>query len=182
VDAPFGGPPGTGGGIVDGRTADALAGRMRFPGTSFVPALVTRDSHLILPDPLIAPVTVMGHVTGLHQLSHGRFPPVTDVFDVFVTGTGTVNLRVGGVIDCPSPYDDPNCKVLYNFANWSYSGTAVVVPEPATILLLATGLVCIGARLKVPRRSGMRRAKPVPSLRAGRAPLFLCGPDKKIRY
>jgi hypothetical protein len=142
--ARFESAPGSGnGGTVDGKTANALAGTMTFSGAAFIPIPV--------PDPFTAPVTLMGHVTGFQYAGPPTFTS-TEVFEVFVTGTGTVNLSVLAAGRCP-----PNCAVSFRTASWSFTGTAVVIPEPATILLLATGLVCIGALVRAPRRSGMRR-------------------------
>jgi hypothetical protein len=160
--------PGYGGGTVDGKTANAVVGTMSFSGAAFVPVPIAQF--------FTAPVTLMGGVRGL-QLTGGPQYTATDVFDVFVTGTGTITLQIQAVSGCPMPFTDPSCVAEYHSASWSYTGTAVVIPEPATILLLATGLACFAARVRVPRRSGMRRAKPVPSLRAALA--LLVGHDKK---
>ena len=50
--------PGYSAGSVDGNTANVVNGIMSFSGAAFVPVPFN--------NPLIAPVTVAGHVTGLH--------------------------------------------------------------------------------------------------------------------
>ena len=89
-------------------------------------------------------------------LSTGTFPNVTPVF-IHSAGEGTHLIHETGVIG-PGVYDlrteagiqgTVHSHLAYGlrgFASFNSTFVANPVPEPATMMLLATGLVCLAAR------------------------------------
>jgi hypothetical protein len=123
---PAAGAFGSSGAIAGFPSAEALVGSLDFKGTPpVIPPLDSGQSF-----ELSAPVTFVGHLLGYPTRDLVNFGPA--VFEVNVSGQGTGTL-FGMSIDN---------GVLIRSADYSYSGTATVVPEPSTLFLLGgVGLI-----------------------------------------
>jgi PEP-CTERM motif-containing protein len=129
----IGSPGDFSGGTVNGVTADTLEGAIIFSGSSFIPG--SDPGHFGS-----GPVTFTGNLTGFVFLPSGK---LREVFDVHLSGIGTVSAS-GEIRD---PFGD-----LIFMNSYTFNGTATVVPEPASLILVGTGLTAL---------AGYRRRKTI---------------------
>lgn len=130
-------------GIIDGVTYDRFYNEswLRFEtGTFFVPD----DASSIIT--LTVPFTFSGSMLGCTQSTVGG-PCPSPIFSTMLSGQGLVTLELYSymLLDGRRAYDTRS--IIYNF------GSAAPVPEPATLLLLSTGLAGVAARYRMKRRS-----------------------------
>jgi hypothetical protein len=130
----------SGGSITGSLHADVLVGSLAFTGTAFIPSGTGSAS-------VTAPVTFVGHLVG-HQLlgpvGNPTFGP--QLFELDLSGQGM------GTLTGSSP-DGSLFRVARN--DYTYTGTAVVVPEPSAFLLLGSGLAALAG---LARRKLLSRA------------------------
>ena len=101
--------------------ADSLSGDLKFSGSMFIPVGVT-DFNI--------PVALQGNIQGLKGQG-GQL-----LWGLEISGTGTLSMSVliaTGLQD------------LFFAATYAFEGTATPVPEPASMLLLATAMAALAA-------------------------------------
>ena len=94
--------------------------------------------------------TYSGALTGVFN------PAITSVLDVtenyvITGGTGLFAGATGNILGLGTVTFTPG---ILPFANINLNGTITTVPEPATMLLLSTGLAGVGAAIKKRRKKG----------------------------
>lgn len=111
----FGGSSGT----FNGVTADSLSGELTFGGTMFVPAGVSDFTAL---------VTLQGNIEG-HNGPNGPL-----LWSLAISGTGTLSTSVNAV---------SGLQDIFFHVGYTFEGTATPVPEPPSMLLLATAMAAL---------------------------------------
>lgn len=129
---------GTGNVTINGMTFNSItiSGVMEISGNPlFIPSAPTNISFS-------GQFSFGGSLIGC-QVPHVSCVPATAVFSTFLTGQGiaTVNLTFLQLNASGNP--------LYVFQNVTYTFQSAEIPEPMTITLLTTGLLALGARLKL---------------------------------
>ena len=115
------------GGSFEGKTAGFLIGFLTFTGSAFVPANSTLT--------VVLPVTLNEQMAGYQLI----FSPDTGytlgakLFAINATGSGILS---ASQINAPG---------IFNEFSYTFTGTAHVVPEPATWLFVASGFLAIAA-------------------------------------
>ncbi|MGH9378237.1 MAG: PEP-CTERM sorting domain-containing protein [Terriglobia bacterium] len=125
------------GGSLNGVNADILTGNLTFslaPGFSTAP--IPNGSNAS------GPVTVLGDIIGVNLISPGNNPG-PPLFHILISGTGTLteNTLHGCATASCSPLSG---DVSFTGFNFTFSGLASPVPEPASIILLGTGMLGLG--------------------------------------
>lgn len=134
------------GGSLNGVSADYLLGSLTFsPAPEFPTTPIPNGSNVS------GPVTVSGDIIGVNLTSPGNNPG-PPLFNVMISGTGT--LTADTMHGCATASCSPS-DVAFTGFDFTFSGTASSTPEPASVILLATGMLGLGViELK-------RRAKPL---------------------
>lgn len=117
---------------IDGSTFNQIfiRGVLTFSGSS----VVVPDGGLDII--LTAPFSLSGLMEGC-LVSHATCQTV--VFSTQVSGSGVATIQLQGFVDSEG-------HTLYLFRNVTYTFDNTAVPEPASILILTSGLTALGAR------------------------------------
>jgi hypothetical protein len=120
------------------QSTDMVTGGLGFSGTFTLPALPDGTDFTIT-----FPVTMIGNGIAYQDLSGTKG---AQIFDLAFQGSGTVTLH-GGF---------GNGQYYVDGLNGSFNGSATVVPEPSSVLLLGAGLAgMVAMRRKL--RAGLAR-------------------------
>jgi hypothetical protein len=121
--------PGSSSGSFNGVTADILAGNLTFTGSVFVPDGV-RDFNV--------PVSVHGNIQG-YNVNFRAGPPFILgplLWDLAISGTGTLSMSAFNLSGSPE---------LFRSVEYTFSGDATPIPEPGSIVLVATAIAVLSA-------------------------------------
>jgi hypothetical protein len=114
------------------QSTDMVMGGLIFSGTFTVPVQPNGTGSTVT-----FPVTMIGNGIAYQDLSGTKGP---QIFDLAFSGSGTVTVQGAFV----------NGQYYVDSGAASFNGTATVVPEPSSVLLLGTGLAgIVGMRRKL---------------------------------
>lgn len=131
-----------GSGVVNGVVYDRLfyEANMRIEGDVF---FVPDDTSSIVT--LTVPFTFSGSVLGCEQSTTGS-PCASPIFSTTLSGQGWATVQLHSYVFNTGLRVYDLQRITYNF------GPGAPVPEPATLLLLGTGLAGVAARFRMKRR------------------------------
>jgi hypothetical protein len=128
--------------IINGVSYDRLlySGFLRFEGSIVIP---NDTSSLIT---LTTPFDFNGHLNGCTSSTISGCPDADVVFDSFLIGHGIATVTLHS-------FDGGSMGRLYWLGGVRYDFAPTPTPEPATMILLGTGLAGIGAAVRRKRRA-----------------------------